>query len=246
VWRTRGLSMASENARRVIGIDLGTTNTVVATSATVQTTTPGVKSAPSLRRGAGVVPLVQHTDLNEVERLTQLPSVLYHALPEEPFTDMAPNRPWIVGQFARRRGAEVSERVITSAKSWLCHPNVDRTAPILPWAAPDEGETEVSKLSPVDASAAILRHVASALQDAGQPASDADVIVTVPASFDEVARQLTFEAAQRAGLNVRLLEEPQAAFYDWLHRASHSDVAALLERRDGFSILVVDVGGGTT
>lgn len=238
--------MASESSRRVVGIDLGTTNTVVATSTIAQATTFGEKAAPTLRRDARVVPLVQHTDLNELERLPQLPSVLYHALPEEPFAEASPNLPWVVGQFARRRGAEVSERVITSAKSWLCHPNVDRTASILPWAAPEEGETQLSRLSPVDASAAILRHVVVALRDAGQPASDADVVVTVPASFDQVARQLTLEAAQRAGLDVRLLEEPQAAFYDWLHRASHGDVAALLERREGFSILVVDVGGGTT
>src|SRR5690606_23329708 len=158
----------------------------------------GEKAAPTLRRDARVVPLVQHTDLNELERLPQLPSVLYHALPEEPFAEASPNLPWVVGQFARRRGAEVSERVITSAKSWLCHPNVDRTASILPWAAPEEGETQLSRLSPVDASAAILRHVVVALRDAGQPASDADVVVTVPASFDQVARQLTLEAAQRA------------------------------------------------
>jgi molecular chaperone DnaK (HSP70) len=236
--------MASVSPRRVIGIDLGTTNTVAATSTAVQSSSKQKKTTPI--GAVEVVPLVQHTDLNEIERLHHLPSVLYHALPEEPFGSFTPNKPWIVGQHARRRGAEVSERVITSAKSWLCHTGVDRTAAILPWVAHSEDEAEAPRLSPVDATTAILRHVTIALEDAGQSPSNADVVVTVPASFDQVARQLTVEAARLAGLDIRLLEEPQAAFYDWLHRASHGDVDALLERRDGFVILVVDVGGGTT
>lgn len=225
--------MATVAQRRVIGIDLGTTNTVAATST--------VSGTP-----VGIVPLVQHTDQSEIERLSQLPSVLYHALPEEPFAEFAPNKPWIVGQHARRRGAEVPERVITSAKSWLCHSGVDRTAPILPWVTHDEDDTVAPRLSPVDASASILSHVVAALEDAGQSATNADVVVTVPASFDQVARQLTVEAARRAGLSVRLLEEPQAAFYDWLHRASRADVEVLLTKPEGFVVLVVDVGGGTT
>ena len=130
--------MASVTSRRVIGIDLGTTNTVAATSTAASgAATPGtVKPNAAPSDGAvAVVPLVQHTDLNEIERLHHLPSVLYHALPEESFTAFTPNKPWVVGQHARRRGAEVSERVITSAKSWLCHPGVDRAAAILPWVA---------------------------------------------------------------------------------------------------------------
>lgn len=226
-------------ARRVIGIDLGTTNTVAATLVVDA-------SSPRQSGGVAVVPLVQHTDVSEVERLPQLPSVLYHALPEEPFHEFTPNRPWVVGQHARRRGAETPERVVTSAKSWLCHTGVDRTAAILPWVSHAEEETSVPRVSPVEASAAVLRQVCAGLLDAGQPVEGADVVVTVPASFDQVARQLTVTAAKSAGLSVRLLEEPQAAFYDWVHRASHADIEMLLAPRDGFVVLVVDIGGGTT
>lgn len=242
--------MATHSPRRVIGIDLGTTNTVIATSL-------AESHATRLGNGAGgattdgrvaVVPILQHTDAGEVERLSHLPSVLYHALPEERFDEFTPNRPWVVGQHARRRAAETAERVITSAKSWLCHNGVDRTAAILPWVSrsDDNDERSLPRLSPVEVSAAILRHAVMALAEAGHTATEADVVLTVPASFDQVARQLTVESATRAGLSVRLLEEPQAAFYDWIHRASHQDVEALLENRDGFTVLVIDVGGGTT
>lgn len=227
--------------RRVVGIDLGTTNTVAATHVA-----DGASSERARSGAVAVVPLVQHTDVSEVERLPQLPSVLYHALPEEPFHEFTPNRPWVVGHHARKRGTETPERVITSAKSWLCHTGVDRTAAILPWVSHAEDETSLPRISPVEASAAVLRQVCAGLADAGHPVDGADVVVTVPASFDQVARQLTVEAAKSAGLAVRLLEEPQAAFYDWLHRASHADVEALVSRRDGFVVLVVDIGGGTT
>lgn len=229
--------MTQDDPTRVVGIDLGTTNTVAA-----------VNSWNGETHTATIVPLLQYTDVDELERLPQLPSVLYHALPEERFGEHTPTKPWVVGKHAKRRGSETPERVITSAKSWLCHPAVDRTAAILPWVSRNDerDETDLTRLSPVDASAAILRHVVMALSHAGHAPTDAEVVVTVPASFDQVAKQLTLDAARRAGLTVRLLEEPQAAFYDWLHRASRSDVDVLRNCPDGFLVLVVDVGGGTT
>src|SRR5206468_3536293 len=125
-----------------------------------------------------------------------------------------PNAREVVGELARAQGAQVPGRLISSAKSWLCHPAVDRQAAILPWTAPPE----VARRSPVDASAAYLAHMAAAFQaDTGVPLAETDLVVTVPASFDEVARELTVEAARRAGLErLILLEEPQAAFYSYI------------------------------
>src|SRR5207253_1842612 len=144
--------------------------------------------------------------------------------------------------FARARGAQVPGRHVASAKSWLCHPAVDRTAAILPWGAPPD----VPRLSPVAASARILRHLREAWDraHADAPLAEQDVIVTVPASFDEGARALTLRAAEEAGLSeILLLEEPQAAFYDWtrVHRGQLGP-----ELADIHLVLVVDVGGGTT
>ncbi len=221
---------------RVVGIDLGTSNTVVAVSE---------------RASARVVPLDQYTDVNETEALSQLPSVLYHGLPEESFVSQRPDDAWVVGAHARKRSTEVPERVITSAKSWLCHTGVDRTAAILPWVSrrdsDDEQDENITRLSPVDASAAILRQVKHGLAQA-QVSLEADttVVLTVPASFDQVARRLTLQAAERAGLRVKLLEEPQAAFYDWLHRATPQAVEQLLRQGKGSLVLIIDVGGGTT
>lgn len=229
--------MVNATARRVLGIDLGTTNTLAATNV----------SRVDAKIQVQTIALSQHTDVNEVEAHAQLPSVLYHALPEEAFHDGNPSHPWVVGQHAKRRGTETPDRVIVSAKSWLCHSGVDRTAAILPWVSrSDDDQTSVARLSPVAASTAVLKHVVYALERAGHTPRECDVVVTVPASFDQVARQLTVTAATQAGLTIRLLEEPQAAFYDWLHRASHQDVATMLSKPDGFVVLVADVGGGTT
>jgi molecular chaperone DnaK (HSP70) len=244
--------MGNATARRVLGIDLGTTNTLAAMNvspadATVPVHNVLVQQGPLREVQVQTIALRQHTDVNEVEALTQLPSVLYHALPEEAFHQGNPSHPWVVGQHAKRRGTETPDRVVVSAKSWLCHAGVDRTAAILPWVSRSDDEpTSVARLSPVAASAAVLKHVVYALEHAGHTPSECDVVVTVPASFDQVARQLTVTAAAQAGLTIRLLEEPQAAFYDWLHRASHQDVAALLSQPHGFVVLVADVGGGTT
>ena len=180
-----------------------------------------------------------------------LPSFLYlpgeHELPPG-----AARLPWndgadrIVGEFARIQGAKVPGRLVASAKSWLCHPGIDREADILPWGSPPE----VKKVSPVEASADYLRHIRDAWNDTfaqddpTRRLEHQEVVLTVPASFDEAARELTLEAAKQAGLEaITLLEEPQAAFYCWI--VSHQD-RWQREVRAGELILVCDIGGGTT
>lgn len=242
----RGYSrhLMSARERVVVGIDLGTTHTVVAH---VELEPGG--SGP--RAAADVLDLAvpQTTAPAEVAALAQLPSAVYLAAPDElppsaarlPW-DEQPQRSLFVGAFARSQGARVPGRLIVSAKSWLCVPGVDRNSPILPWAAA-EG---VEKLSPVDVQALLLGHVKGAWNHAHHeaPLEEQEVVVTVPASFDEVARELTLQAAQRAGLpHVRLLEEPQAALYAWLHAHQKTLARDLAGVR---LVLVVDVGGGTT
>ena len=181
-----------------------------------------------------------------------LPSARYHPAVGElaaadrqlpwPFADPGEVADVIVGELARERGARTPGRLVASAKSWLSHAGVDRTAPILPWGAPEE----IAKVSPVAASASTLTHIRAAWnhQFPRQPLERQELVLTVPASFDEAARALTVEAARLAGLpQLRLLEEPQAACYDWLHR-HQSDVAATLG--DARLLLICDVGGGTT
>jgi molecular chaperone DnaK (HSP70) len=221
------------DARHIVGIDLGTTHTVVASAPADGSGDPQVFDIPQLVTSASSAsrPL--------------LPSLLYAALESEAVRDPWGEPPWVKGELARRRGAEVPGRLVTSAKSWLCHAGVDRTAAILPWGA----ESDVPKISPCDASAAFLGHVRRAWDEAhpDAPLSAQEVVLTVPASFDEAARELTLVAAERAGLGVRLLEEPQAAFYDYRARAGDGALARLLEAGDGSAlVLVCDVGGGTT
>ena len=230
------------SSRFVVGIDLGTTNCALAYVDT---------SAAEDQSRVQIQEITQLLNPGEPGRRTLLPSFLY--IPGE--MDFPPGSlvlPWnanptlVVGDVARRRGAENPARVVASAKSWLSHGGANRTAPILPWGAP----AEVSHISPVDAAAQYLRHLAAAFdQDVAQGASKLalarqDVLLTVPASFDEEARELTLKAAAAAGLkNVTLLEEPQAAFYAWL------DALGDRWRRRvsaGDLILVCDVGGGTT
>ncbi|MEZ4360948.1 MAG: Hsp70 family protein [Kofleriaceae bacterium] len=226
--------------RYLIGIDLGTTNTAVAYVDRSRGSAIEVFALPQL-----VAP-------GEVAARAQLPSFVYlagehdlaaheTALPWAPGGATVGAQRVIVGELARSHGARVASRMISSAKSWLCHPGVDRGAPILPWG--DSGEA-APKLSPVAASAAILTHVRQAWDHAhpAHPLVAQDVVLTVPASFDELARELTVAAAASAGLPpVVLLEEPQAAFYAWLdeHRGPRGDA-------DDERILVFDVGGGTT
>jgi hypothetical protein len=151
-----------------------------------------------------------------------------------------------VGEFARNHGSKVPGRLVTSAKSWLCHPGVDRSSALLPWSAP----LDVPRLSPVEASARYLRHLVESwnyVMAKDRPENRLEeqmVVLTVPASFDDVARTLTVEAATKAGLkNVVLLEEPQAAFYCWLATHGPAEAGRL---KPGSRCLVVDVGGGTT
>jgi molecular chaperone DnaK (HSP70) len=220
-------------ARSAVGIDLGTTNTVVAWAPL-----DGVAAA-------SVLDVPQLVGAREVEARPLFPSMLYAPpegeLTEDPFGDA----PWVLGEHARRRGSEVAGRLVASSKSWLVHSGVDRTAAILPWGTSDDAP----KLSPVDAASRVLMHVRRAWDVAhpDAPLSAQDVVLTVPASFDEVARELTVEAALRAGLEPKLLEEPQAAFYDWMARAGREGLSRLQAAAGGEALaLVVDVGGGTT
>src|SRR5262249_47392357 len=153
----------------------------------------------------------------------------------------AAQRDFCTGLLAREQGARVPGRLVASAKSWLCHAGVDRTAAILPWGAPDD----VPRESPVEASARTLGHLREAWDATfPEPLSAHDVVLTEPASLDEVARELTLSAARAAGLpEVVFVEEPQAAFYAWLV-AHEGDWKTRLVAHP--LILVVDVGGGTT
>lgn len=219
-----------------VGIDLGTSNTVVAYAAAAD-------------ENIHVLELEQLVGLGEVAARPLLPSLRYHPAPGELRTaDLTlpwggpPAEPVVIGMLARELGAQVPGRLVASAKSWLSHAGVDRTAPILPWGATEE----VLKVSPVDASASYLAHVRAAWnwRFPEAPLERQELILTVPASFDEGARALTVEAARLAGLpTLRLLEEPQAAFYDWLH--VHRDTVRS-ELSDTRLALVCDVGGGTT
>jgi molecular chaperone DnaK (HSP70) len=221
----------------VIGIDLGTSNCAVAFADVSHGATASVHDL--------LVPQIQR--VGQVGEQPLLPSALY--IPgENELPAGATTLPWgdtptrVVGEFARWQGARVPGRLVTSAKSWLCHAGVDRTANILPWGAP----ADVEKVSPIEASAEYLRHIARAWQRRFPNASIAEqsVVVTVPASFDEVARALTVDAARKAGLSkFTLLEEPQAAFYDFTARHRHNLASVLGNIR---LVLVVDVGGGTT
>jgi hypothetical protein len=227
-------SGSTPRARYAVGIDLGTTNSAVA--------------AAEPARGSGLwpVPIPQVVAEGEVRERDAIASAIYLA-GEHDVPAGALGLPWrgderfVVGAFARRLGARVAGRLVTSAKSWLCHGGVDRTAAILPWG----GAEDVPRLSPVAASARILEHLRDAWDTAHpeDPLAMQDVVITVPASFDEVARELTVRAAADAGLGaLRLLEEPQAAIYAWI--AANEDWRARLEGVR--HVLVVDVGGGTT
>ena len=222
-----------------VGIDLGTTHTVVAYAARDELSS----HAPP---AATVFAVPQLVSESEVLALRLLPSFLYAPPASEAVADPWQELPWLVGQYARQRGQEVSERLVASSKSWLSHAGVARRDPILPWAA-DAGE--IPKISPVEASRRLLSHVRRCWDDVfpAQPLPEQSVVLTVPASFDEVARELTVEAAELAGLRVRLLEEPQAAFYDLIAGERRAAVEALLASGESCArVLVCDVGGGTT
>ncbi len=219
--------------RYVVGIDLGTTHCALA-------------SAELAAEAAEVTsfPLPQIVARGEVDASPLLPSFLYFAHESEgalplPWDEA---RTFAVGAFARTRAAEAATRVVSSAKSWLSHPGIDRRGQILPQGAPDD----IEKISPVETSWRYLEHLTEAWDAAhpDAPLAEQDVVLTVPASFDPSARELTVEAALAAGLDgATLLEEPQAALYAWI--GARGD-AWRKELTVGDVLLVVDVGGGTT
>lgn len=224
-------------ARYVVGIDLGTTNSVLAYAPL---------DSESLQVELLSVP--QLVAAGTLELRPSLPSFLYLATSREAEEGVY-NVPWekdrayVVGELARRQAAEMPDRTVGAAKSWLCHSRVDRHQAILPWNA----SAEIPKLSPVTASRRYLEHLAACWHEAfpDAPLADQQVVLTVPASFDASARELTREAAQAAGLpeTMVLLEEPQAAVYAWLD-ATGDRWRKLLSV--GSRLLVCDVGGGTT
>jgi len=231
-------------AKYIVGIDLGTTN-----SALARCDATAAGSAAEEERRIEVRSIPQLVNPNEVAERTLLPSFLY--IPGEfdfPKGSLAlpwePEPKFVIGELARKRGAESPNRLVASAKSWLSYAGVNRTASILPWQAP----AEVPKLSPVEASSQFLRYLRT-VWDSGEAGeqlalAEQEVLLTVPASFDEEARELTRRAAEQAGFqHVTLLEEPLAAFYAWLE--SQGD-AWRRRIKVGDLVLVCDVGGGTT
>ena len=220
-------------SRFIVGIDLGTTNSAVA-FVDSQAARPKVESFR----------VEQWVDFGTRETRELLPSFHYQPTASElpSFSKTNSLAEPIVGGLARDRGLQLPGRQISSAKSWLCHEGVNRRAPILPWQSDDD----VEKLSPVEASSRYLAHIRNRWDEAhrAHPLAEQDVVLTLPASFDQVARQLTVEAAAMAGLpRVLLIEEPQAAFYAWLnlhYRGWEKIVTA------GQTILICDIGGGTT
>jgi hypothetical protein len=221
--------------RFAVGIDLGTTHTTLAVA-------PLDGDAPAPQ----VLSIPQRVSQGEIEAQPLLPSFLYfaHASEGPQALPWDAERTFVVGEYARARGVDAPARVISSAKSWLSHPTADRRAGILPLGAPED----VEKISPVETSWRYLEHLVEAF-DARFGGGDAalaqqDVVITVPASFDASARELTVEAALAAGIEkLTLLEEPQAALYAWtlgMGDAWRGQIAP------GDVILVVDVGGGTT
>ncbi len=235
------------SSRYLIGIDLGTTNSVVAYLDTA--VVPGEES-----HGIHVFDIPQIVAAHEVRAVPALPSFLYFPTKDE-IDSGAFNLPWedrpssIAGVAAREQGALVPGRQVSSAKSWLCQDAVNRTAEILP----REAEPQEPRISPVDASARYLMHLRNAWNHviAGADGSapelafeNQEIVLTVPASFDEEARELTVEAARRAGLeHLTLLEEPLAAFYAWV--AVHQQAIAT-QVQDGDIVLICDIGGGTS
>lgn len=224
-----------------VGIDLGTTHTVVAYQDIKQS------------HKAKIFEIEQLVAPGEVAAKPLLPCFRYHPSESEIAFEHC-ILPWqannvagdidevIIGTWARELGSKVDGHLVSSAKSWLSHPQIDRQADILPW----QSDEATAKVSPVVASASYLNYVRQAWNHKfpDQPLEKQQIVVTVPASFDEGARALTLEAAELAGLpQVILLEEPMAACYHWYHH-NHKQAQQQLAKNE--SMLVLDVGGGTT
>lgn len=223
---------------KTFGIDLGTTNCALAWASV---------SEDGEEKSDGVFAIPQLVDSGAVEPRNTLPSFLYLPASHE-LSGMDLSLPWdevnlvAVGAMGRKEGSKKPDRLISSAKSWLSQEGVDRGKPILPW----KGAEDVAPMSPVAASTEYLKHLVSAwkFENPTEPLGDSEVVLTVPASFDAVARDLTAEAARHAGLSkITLLEEPQAAFYAWLENCGETWREQV---KKGDLVLVCDVGGGTT
>ncbi len=262
----------------IIGIDLGTTNTIVAYTKCMyqnsleQGGTSDYLEGPE-RKGKGInsegeeqypdirlFRILQFTDRKMLEKREGLPSFLYIKRDEE-IDDSGFNLPWeksnplIVGEMAAKRGIELPHRLVSSSKSWLCNKNVDREDSILPFDMTNSqvgspNTDSLKKISPVDAACAILSHIKNAWNyeiaedDPLLKFENQEIYLTVPASFDAIARQLTVKAAELAGLGSPvLIEEPQAAFYSWINSAKDKWRTSV---KKGDLILVCDIGGGTS
>ena len=218
----------------IVGIDLGTTNIVVgyAPLAVKEDEKPEINLAP----------IAQELAKGAIEWLDVLPSFIFERIKEKPVLDWDLESKFIIGEYARERGSEVPDRLISSAKSWLCNPRINRKEAILPWNAPEGAE----KISPFKAMTIFLNHVREAWNRKfpKDKLENQKVVITIPASFDAAARDLVVEAAKVAKLpEAILLEEPQAAFYSWI---SQNEKPWRKQVSKGDTVLVVDVGGGTT
>jgi molecular chaperone DnaK (HSP70) len=214
-------------SRFVVGIDLGTTNSAVCY----------VDCAQQPWK-VDVLQIPQYVAPGQIEARDTLPSFHYQPPPSVAGAPVPP----VVGFMARDYGAATPGRVIASAKSWLCHTGIDRTANVLPWRA----ASDVERISPIAASSRYLAHIRASWDERlpAEPLASQDIVLTLPASFDEIAREMTVLAAAAAGLTrVVLIEEPQAAFYAWIYK--HQDDWDRLVS-PGTKILVCDIGGGTT
>lgn len=225
-------------ARFAVGIDLGTTNCVMAAvDLSEQARFPDLHD----------IPIYQRLDEDQKGESTRLPSFLYaptERQSEHMSIDEHDPEGWVLGEAATELGRRVPGRLVTSAKSWLCHQRINPSEPILPWAV-EEG---MKKISPFQATSWILQHLKEAWSKSsfaqGTDLKDQVLTVTLPASFDQSARQWTLEACKQAGLgHAKLLEEPQAAFYAWITLRKGRWGEAL---QGGRRILVCDVGGGTS
>jgi len=235
------------NPTYIVGIDLGTTHSAVAYTRITDLDTLPPGEVPTIELFA----INQVVSPGETQARPLLPSFLLlpgpHDVPDGalalPWNE---TMDWTVGEYARERGAELPHRLVTSAKSWLCQTGIDRTQDVLPFDAPEDAQ----RVSPLEASARYLEQIRNAWNhtlaetDETQRLEEQEIYLTVPASFDAVARELTVQAAQRAGLyNLTLLEEPQASFYAWIEaqgEAWRNEIAV------GQSVLVCDIGGGTS
>ena len=228
-----------EARRFSVGIDLGTTHCVLSYA--------DITDSDDGEFSQQVMAIPQLTSPGVVEESFQLPSFLYQAHEAE-LAEGSSALPWnakpdyLVGEIARNMGSKTPIRLVSSAKSWLCHAGVDCKSPILPADAPEE----VERVSPFQATTAYLQHIRDAWQNRhpDAPLEEQDLVITVPASFDPAARELTVESARAVGLDQAiLLEEPQAALYSWIEK-SQGDWRK--QATCGDIILVIDVGGGTT